>query len=276
MISGCGACPQCGIASVRKNGRDRKGAQVFECLRCGRSFTALSGTPFSGYHFPPDVISLAVRWYLRYRLSYADVAEWVAERGVHVNRSTIYDWVQHFAPLYQEAARPHRRTVGTTWQVDETYVKVAGAWQYVYRAIDEHDQVIDVYVSAHRAADDAATFFRRAITTTGVTPQTVTTDQAAAYPPALAAVVPEVEHQTGKLVQQRIERDHQHLKQRYRPMRGFRTGSGAQAVCAGHGFIRNLAGGFYDLGWEPEVPGVPPLPLLLRTWEELTLELLAG
>lgn len=136
--------------------------------------------------------------------------------------------------------------------------------------------MIDVYVSAHRAADDAATFFRRAMTTTGVTPETVTTDKAAAYPPALAAVVPEVDHQRGKLVQQRIERDHQHLKQRYRPMRGFQTGGGAQTVCAGHGFIRNLAGGFYVLGREPDVPGLPARPLLLRAWEDLTLDLLAG
>jgi transposase-like protein len=88
MSSGCGACPTCGIAPVRKNGRERTGVQVYECTRCGRSFTALSGTPFSGYHFPPDVISLAVRYYLRYRLSYADVAEWLAARGVHVDRST--------------------------------------------------------------------------------------------------------------------------------------------------------------------------------------------
>ena len=133
-----------------------------------------------------------------------------------------------------------------------------------------------MYVSAHRAADDAATFFRRAMTTTGVTPQLVTTDQAAAYPPALAAVVPAAEHQTGKLIQQRIERDHQHLKQRYRPMRGFQTGGGAQTVCAGHGFIRDLAGGFYDLGQERDVPGLPARPRLLRAWADLTRDLLAG
>jgi transposase-like protein len=166
--------------------------------------------------------------------------------------------------------------VGTTWQVDETYVKVAGTWQDVDRAIDEHGQVIDVSVSAHRAADDATTCFRRAMTTTGVTPKSVTTDQAAAYPPALAVALPAVEHETGKLIQQRIERDHQYLKQRYRPMRGFQTGDGAHTVCGGHGFIRNLAGGFYDLGREPDVPGLPPRPLLLRAWEDLTLELLAG
>jgi len=127
-----------------------------------------------------------------------------------------------------------RRAVGACWSVDETYVKVAGAWAYVYRAIDGRGQVVDVYVSAARATDDAATFFRRAIEATGVVPDTVTTDCAAAYPPALAAVLPKAAHETGKRVQQRIERDHQHLKGRLRGMRGFKTLVGARLVCQAH------------------------------------------
>ena len=127
---GCGAGARVRRAAWRRCRRTagpRDGGQVYRCKRCGRSFTAFSGTPFAGYRFPPDVIALAVRYYLRYRLSYADVAEWLAERGVHVDRSTIYDWVQRFTPLYQAAARPHRRGVGRRWSVDETYVRVAGA-----------------------------------------------------------------------------------------------------------------------------------------------------
>lgn len=106
-------CPQCGQTETRKNGTDRRSNQVYECALCLRTFTALTDSPFSGYRFPPDVIALAVRYYLRYRLSYAEVDEWLAERGVHVDRSTIYDWVQLFASLYQEAARPHRHRVGS-------------------------------------------------------------------------------------------------------------------------------------------------------------------
>ncbi len=75
------ACPNCGLAVTRKNGRDRQGRQFHQCLGCCRRFTALTATPFSGYRFPPDIIAIAVRWYLRYRLSYADVAELLAERG---------------------------------------------------------------------------------------------------------------------------------------------------------------------------------------------------
>jgi transposase-like protein len=90
------------------------------------------------------VILLAVRWYLRFGLSYRDLEELLAERGIEVDHVTLYRWVQHFTPLLVDAARPCRHTVGGRWFVDETYVKVAGAWRYVYRAVDQHGQVIDV------------------------------------------------------------------------------------------------------------------------------------
>jgi transposase-like protein len=234
----------------------------------------VSATPFAGYRFPPDVIALAVRWYLRYRLSYVDVAELLAERGVRVDPSTVYDWVREFAPLYEEAARQFRRAVGGTWHVDETYAKVAGKPVYVYRAIDGLGQVVDVYVSARRAAADAATFFRRAIASTGVVPDEVTTDGAAAYPPALATALPPVLHETGKRVQQRIERDHQHLKGRSRPTRGFKTLTGARVLCQGHAFLRNLRGGFYDLGRPVDAAALAPRPPVVQAWAALTGTLL--
>lgn len=195
---------------------------------------------------------------------------------MHVDRSTVYDWVQLFAPLYQEAARLHRRCVGRRWAVDETYVKVAGVWQDVYRALDERGQVIDVFVSETRDADAAATFFCRALESTGVTPHRVTTDKAAAYPPALTAVLPEVEHETGKMLQQTIERDQQHLKGRYAGMRGFKTARSAQVFCRAHGFMRNLSDGFYHLGSSMGDPREPRPPVLMRAWDELTARLLAS
>ena len=84
-------CPHCERENIVKNGRDRRGAQVYRCADCHCSFTALTGTPFSGHSFPPAVISLAVRWYLRFRLSYADVVEWLAERFIPVDASTVFD-----------------------------------------------------------------------------------------------------------------------------------------------------------------------------------------
>jgi transposase, IS6 family len=115
-----GTCSECGSAATRKNANDRRGQQRFLCRACRRRCTALTGTPFSGYRFPPDILALAVRWYLRFRRSYADVAELLAERGVRVDPSTIFAWVREFAPLYQDAARSFRRAVGSCWSVDET------------------------------------------------------------------------------------------------------------------------------------------------------------
>jgi transposase, IS6 family len=99
---------------------------------------------------------LAVRWYLRFALSYRDIEELLAERGIDVDHVTVYRWVQRFTPMLAEAARPCRHAVGDRWGVDETYVKVAGRWRYVYRAIDQFGQVIDVFMSTRRDAAAAA------------------------------------------------------------------------------------------------------------------------
>src|ERR687894_176429 len=120
---------------------------------------------FAGFRFPPDVIMLAVRWYLRYKLSYRDVEELLAERGIVVDHVTIYRWVQRFTPLLIDAARPCRRAPGDRWFVDETYAKIAGRWVYLYRAIDQFGQVIDVLVSEKRDLAATRQFFTRALNT---------------------------------------------------------------------------------------------------------------
>jgi IS6 family transposase len=125
---------------------------------------------FAGFRFPSEVIVLAVRWYLRFGLSYRDIEELLAERGVEVDHVTVYRWVLRFTPLLADAAKPCRHIVGDRWLVDETYVKVAGKWRYVYRAIDQFGQVIDVFVARQRDAKAARRFFDRAIGTTKVTP----------------------------------------------------------------------------------------------------------
>ena len=93
----------------------------------------IARSALAGFSFPSDVIVLAVRWYLRFGLSYRDVEELLVERGVEVDHVTIYRWVLRFTPLLADAARPCRHAVGDRWQVDESYVKVAGQWRYVYR-----------------------------------------------------------------------------------------------------------------------------------------------
>jgi transposase-like protein len=106
---------------------------------------------------------IAVRWYLRYGLSYRDVEELLAERGIEVDHVTVYRWVQRFTPLLVDAARPCRHVPGDRWFVDETYVKVAGRWIYLYRAIDQYGQVIDVLVSPKRDLAATRRFFTRVL-----------------------------------------------------------------------------------------------------------------
>ncbi len=125
-------------------------------------------------------------------------------------------------------------------------------------------------MSQRRATADAPAFFRRAIESTGVVPDEVTTDGAAAYPPALAIAFPPVLHETGKRVQQRIERDHQHLKGRLRPVRGFKALAGARVLCRGHALLRNLRGGFYELGRPADAVAATPQPSVVRAWNALT------
>jgi transposase-like protein len=205
---------------------------------------------FVGFGFPSDVIVVAVRWYLRFGLSYRDVEELLAERGIEVDHVTIYRWVLRFTPLLAEAARPCRHAVGDRWQVDETYVKVAGRWCYVYRAIDQFGQVIDVFVSPRRDAAAARRFFQRAIGTMRVEPVEVATDHAPVYPAVLEELLPAAWHRTDRYANNHIEADHGRLKSRLRPMRGLKQDRSARIVIAGHGFVQNLRRGHYELAVE--------------------------
>jgi transposase-like protein len=205
---------------------------------------------FAGFCFPPDVIVLAVRWYLRFGLSYRDIEELLAERGVEVDHVTVYRWVLRFTPLLADAARPCRHAVGGRWRVDETYVKVAGRWRYVYRAIDQLGQVIDVFVSQRRDANAARRFFEQAISTTIVTPVEVVTDRAPTYPLVLEELPPAVWHRTERYANNGVEADHGRLKARLRPMRGLKQDRSARIVIAGHAFAQNVRRGHYELAVE--------------------------
>jgi transposase, IS6 family len=148
---------------------------------------------FAGFRFPREVVSLAVRWYLRYGLSYRDVEELLGERGIAVDHVTIYRWVQRFTPEFIEAARPCHHAPGDRWFADETYVKVAGKWTYLYRAVDQYGQVIDVLLSAKRDLAAARRFFSQALRA-GTVPVEVTTDRAPVYPRVLDELVPSALH----------------------------------------------------------------------------------
>ena len=220
---------------------------------------------FVGFRFPPDVILLAVRWYLRYSLSYRDLEELLTERGIEVDHVTLYRWVQRFTPELIAAARPCRRAVGDRWFVDETYVKVNGVWRYVYRAVDQYGQVIDVLVSKHRDVPSARRFFTASLRAHR-TPTEIITDRAAALASVIDQLIPAAFHNTGQYENNRCECDHGRLKARLRPMRGLKTDRTASIVIRGHVFVQNLRRGHYELGVE-----VAPVFRLATAFDELQL-----
>jgi len=217
-----------------------------------RSGSAAPVSAFAGFRFPREVITVAVRWYLRYGLSYRDVEELLAERGVTVDHVTVYRWVQRFTADFIEAARPCRRLPGDRWYVDETYVKISRQWTYLYRAVDQHGQVIDVYLSRRRDLPAARAFFVRALAV-GVRPTEVTTDKAPAYPRVLDEHVPAALHVVEQYANNPIEADHSRLKAWLRPIRGLKRFRSAQTLGAGHAFVQNLRRGHYEIATDEPV-----------------------
>ncbi|MDQ3765150.1 MAG: IS6 family transposase [Actinomycetota bacterium] len=208
---------------------------------------------------------VAVRWYLRYGLSYRDVEELLAERGIAVNHVTVYRWVQRFTPLLVDAARPCRHAPGDRWFVDETYVKVDGRWVYLYRAIDQFEQVIDVLLSEKRDLAATRRFFARALEH-GPRPSEVATDRAPAYPRVLDELLPSACHVTEQYSNNPVEANHGRLKARLRPMRGLKRLRSARVISIDHAFVQNLRRGHYELGVD-----IDPRHRLPAAFVELTL-----
>ncbi|MBD1202649.1 MAG: IS6 family transposase [Rhodobacteraceae bacterium] len=197
--------------------------------------------PFRGHRFPKNVILLAVRWYCRYPLSYRDVRDMLAERGIMVDAASIYRWVRKFGPeIRKRALSRHRSCRGLTWHVDETYIRVSGRWCYLWRAVDQYGQLIDFRLTARRDAKAARAFLRQARETVRLyQPLTIITDKAPTYAKVIAEINdrlgPEdaIRHVTRKHLNNRIESDHAALKRLLRPMRGFRDLVSAKAMLKG-------------------------------------------
>ena len=136
------------------------------------------GGSFKGRQFTAEVILWAVRWYLMFPISYRDLELMLADRGVEVDHTTIFRWIQAYAPELEKRIRPHLRASNGSWRVGETYVKVKGRWMYLYRAVDSRGQTIDFLLSAKRDAAAAKWFFRKALGQPHtVNPRTITVDK---------------------------------------------------------------------------------------------------
>jgi len=231
------SCPHCSAtATVEQRRRTALGYRTFRCRACRRLCNERTGTPFNHLQYPTDVVLLVVLWRLRYKLSLRDLAEMFLPRGFVFTHEAVRDWEARFAPLLADRLRAQRRgQAGTSWYVDETYIKVNGAWCYLYRAIDRDGHLVDARLSETRDMAAAQRFFRHAVETVGRVPGRVTTDGHDAYPRAVREVLGDaVAHRTSRYLNNRIEQDHRAIKQRYYPMRGFGNVASAARFCRAH------------------------------------------
>jgi putative transposase len=181
---------------------------------------------FKGSHFEREVILWGVRWYVAYPISYRQLEEMMQERGVEVDHSTLNRWVLKYVPLLDKQFRACKRLVGSSWRMDETYVRVKGAWKYLYRAVDKAGATVDFLLTARRDRKTALRFLRKAIRHNG-TPVKITIDKSGAN--AAAIENHNTEHKAGiqirqvKYLNNIVEQDHRAIKRLVRPMLGFKS-----------------------------------------------------
>ncbi|HEY8601551.1 MAG TPA: IS6 family transposase [Thermomicrobiales bacterium] len=234
---------------MKKDGRSGE-SQRYRCRSCRRTCIDRTGTPFAGHRWPQAIIVTAVRWYLRYRLSAADVRDLLAERGVGVSARTALHWVRKFAPLLARAGRRAATRLGRRWWCDETSVRVGGKWAYLYRAIDEHGQVVDVVLRTHRDLASARDCFVLATYRRRTAPEEIITDKHLAYIRAVREEVPGATHTQRGLHRKSgsdtkpIERSHVPTKDRLRPMRGLQSIRTGQRAIEGVELARAVQRGY--------------------------------
>jgi IS6 family transposase len=205
---------------------------------------------FRGFRFPAEVILWAVRWYLRFPISYRDLEHMLADRGVQVDHVSLHRWVQRFAPELEKRLRRHLRPCRGPWHVDETFVRVGGSWRYLYRAVDGTGQTIDFLLSAKRDKKAAKRFFRRALSRENTRhPRTLVTDRLKSYPGAIREMKRDgemwrfVQHRRGRWLNNLVEQDRRRVKRRTGPMLGFQGFRTARRTLAGVEAMAMLAKG---------------------------------
>jgi transposase, IS6 family len=195
---------------------------------------------FKGRHFEAEIIVLCVRWYLRFGLSFRNLEEMMAERNLSVDHVTIWRWVQRYSPELNRRCRPELRKTNRSWRCDETYVRVAGKWTYLYRAVDSAGATIDFLLSARRDAAAAKRFFQNALRAPGHRcPRVINVDGNPSYPKVISEL-----KKTGELgrrcrcrpvryLNNVVEQDHRAIKRRVRACQGFRAFHSARRTIQG-------------------------------------------
>ncbi|MDP7692879.1 MAG: IS6 family transposase [Vicinamibacterales bacterium] len=195
---------------------------------------------YRGYRFPPEIISHAVWLYHRFSLSFRDVEDLLAERGVTVTYEAIRQWCLTFGLDYARRLRRRRGRMGDTWYLDELFVTIQGRRQYLWRAVDEDGDVLDILVQSRRNRQAASRFFRKLLKKQGCAPRRLITDKLRSYAAAHRTVMPSVLHSTRQYANNRAEVAHQPTRQRERQMRRFKSAAHLQRFASVHGVIQNL------------------------------------
>ncbi|MGW4985691.1 IS6 family transposase [Streptomyces mirabilis] len=183
---------------------------------------------YRGYRYPVEVISHCVWLYFRFPLSFREVEELMLERGVIVSYETVRRWCVKFGQAYAKALRRRRPRPGDKWYLDELFIKINGEQRYLWRAVDQGGNVLDILVQSRRDKAAARRFFRTLLKKTGAVPRVIVTDRLRSYRAAHREVMPSVEHRSHKGLNNRAENSHQPTRQRERAMKGFRSAGGAQ------------------------------------------------
>ena len=195
---------------------------------------------YKRHRFPPDIISYAVWLYHRFNLSYRDVEDLLAERGITVSYETIRLWCIKFGARYARRLKRRHRGYGDTFYIDEVFVKINGKQQYLWRAVDQDGEVVDVYLQARRYGAAAKRFFRRLMRNHGGEPRTIVTDKLRSYGVAHRELMPDVTHNTERYANNRAEQSHESTRVRERGMRKFKSPNQAQRFLSAHAAVYNL------------------------------------
>jgi putative transposase len=192
------------------------------------------------HRFPPEIIGYAVWLYHRFSLSFRDVEDLLAERGVEVTYETIRHWCGKFGPGYAAKLRHRQGRLGDIWHVDEVFISIREQRHYLWRAVDQDGDVIDILVQIRRNRRAAERFFRKLLKGQGAAPARLVTDKLRSYPPARRSVLPSVLHGTARYANNRIEVSHKPTRRRERQMQRFKSAKQAQRFLATHGPLHNL------------------------------------
>ena len=195
---------------------------------------------YSGYRFPPEIIHQAVWLYLRFTLSFRDVEDLLAERGIMVSYETVRRWVNHFGPLIAADLRKRRPRAHTTWHLDEVYLKIDGRLVYLWRAVDSEGEILDVLVQAKRDRHAALKLMWKLLKKHGFVPDRIITDDLRSYGAAARDLGIEKRHERGRWRNNSAENSHQPTRRRERKMQGFKSPGSAQRFLSIHAAVYSL------------------------------------